>query len=82
MVKQLCANAEIPCYGVAAPSSTGTNTPALNLTGRGVPVVDVGLPLKNMHTYNEVICREDLNALIALVGAFVRSSAIREVFYV
>ena len=80
MVTELCTKEEIPFYGIAAPSNTGTNTPALNLAGRGVPVVDVGLPLKNMHTSNEVACEEDMQALISLIRAFVCSESIREVF--
>ena len=39
----------------------------------GVPVVDVGLPLASMHTYNEVIDSRDLEALTQLIKEFICS---------
>ena len=77
---ELCRREEIAHYEIAAPSSTGTNAPALNLTGRGVPVVDVGLPLKNMHTYNEMLNMKDVETLSTLIRAFVCCAEIGEVF--
>lgn len=76
MTETLCREQEIPYVTVAAPSSTGTNSPTLNLVGRGVPVVDVGLPLRNMHTYYEVIAPEDAESLCRLVEAFIADPAI------
>ena len=80
MVEQLCRDKEIPFTRSASPSSTGTNTPSLNLTGRGVPTADVGLPLKSMHTYNETVNLSDVRELAALVREFVCSTKIREAF--
>lgn len=82
MTEQLCADKGIGYYRIAAPSNTGTNTPVLNLVGRGVPVVDVGLPLKSMHTYNETINMKDAYALSDLVREFVCSEEIKEAFTV
>ncbi|MGM9684100.1 MAG: hypothetical protein ACI3XQ_10945 [Eubacteriales bacterium] len=76
----LCENLGIKYQKIAAAASTGTNTEALNIVGRGIPVVDVGLPLKNMHTYTEIISLDDSEQLAALVGAFVCSEKIAEVF--
>lgn len=78
--KALCEREEIPFYTVAAPSSTGTNATTVNLTGEGVPVVDVGLPLKNMHTYNEIISEKDVAALCDLVRAFICSRELADSF--
>ena len=78
--KALCEDKQIPYVTVAAPSSTGTNSPTLNLVGAGVPVVDVGLPLKNMHTYYEVIAPEDVDALCRLVQEFIKSPDLAEQF--
>ena len=64
----------------AAPSSTGTNAPTVNLVKGGIPVVDVGLPLKNMHTYNEIISMKDADALCTLVHEFICSEAIASAF--
>lgn len=80
MTEQLCRDRQIPFTKVAAPSSTGTNTPALNLVGQGVPTTDIGLPLKSMHTYNEVINMGDVRALSSLVREFVTSDKIKEAF--
>lgn len=59
---------------------TGTNTPDVNLAGQGVPCVDVGLPLKSMHTCSEVISLSDAESVADLVTAFVCSEKIAEVF--
>ena len=62
------------------PKSTGTNTEALHLVGRGISVVDVGLPLTAMHTYTEVLDPRDAEALASLVTAFVTDKGLAEVF--
>lgn len=80
MTEALCRQEEIPHCLIAAPSSTGTNAPTLQLTGHGIPTVDVGLPLKFMHTYNEAIDLSDAEALYRLVVSFVRSKALAETF--
>ena len=69
--KKLCEQKEIAHCMIAAPSSTGTNATTVNLTGGGVPVVDVGLPLRSMHTYNEVISMQDAESLCSLVRGFI-----------
>ena len=83
LTKMTCELAEeqgIRYQKCVAATSTGTNTARLVLVGSGIPCVDVGLPLKSMHTYNEVLTLEDAEALAALIGAFVRSKTIAEVY--
>ncbi len=80
MTEELCRSKDIKFARVAAPSTTGTNTPALNLVGRGVPTVDIGLPIKSMHTYNEILNLEDAETLGALLRGFVCSNEIKEAF--
>lgn len=80
MTVELCKEKNIKHQRIAAPSSTGTNATALNLVGGGVPVVDVGLPLKNMHTYTELVDLSDSAELSRLVKEFVCSKEIAEVF--
>lgn len=80
MTQTLCEDGEIPHTRIAAPSSTGTNAITVALTGRGIPTVDVGLPLKNMHTYCEVISMTDAVSLCRLVEAFATSRDIAEAF--
>ena len=80
MTKALCEDKKIPFCMCAAPSSTGTNAPTVNLVKDGIPVVDIGLPLKNMHTYNEIISMKDAEALYSLVREFICSDMIAEEF--
>ncbi len=80
MTEELCRQKNIKFQRIAAPASTGTNATSVNLVGRGIPVVDVGLPLKNMHTYSEVIDLRDSEEIVRLVREFVCSEKIAEVF--
>ena len=82
MTEALCREKEIKFTRIAAPSSTGTNTPVMNLTGRGIPTVDIGLPLKNMHTSGETLNMSDMRELASLVRAFACSGEIKEAFAV
>ena len=78
MTETLCKEKSIKFTRIAAPSSTGTNTPVMNLTGRGIPTVDIGLPLKNMHTSGETLNMSDMRELSSLVRAFVGCKVIKE----
>ena len=42
--------------------------------------MDIGLPLRNMHTYNEVLCMKDCETLCSLVKEFIRSADIASEF--
>jgi putative aminopeptidase FrvX len=64
----------------ASPSATGTNSTTVNLVLGGVPTVDIGLPLRNMHTYNEVLHLHDCNSLCGAVREFICSREIAERF--
>ncbi len=64
----------------AAAGRTGTNTTALNLVGAGIPLVDIGLPLKNMHTYNEVISVVDAEKTADAMKVFITSENIAKEF--
>lgn len=80
MLIDICKEKEIAYVSVASPSSTGTNATTVNLVGAGIPVVDIGLPLRNMHTYNEVLCLEDCVALCRTVKEFITSRALADTF--
>lgn len=79
-VQRLCETNDIAHTMIAAPSSTGTNATAVQLVSGGIPTVDVGLPLRSMHTYNEVIDLADAETLYRLVEAFICDQAIAEQF--
>ncbi len=80
MTLALAEKQDIAVQKSVAARHTGTNAPTLGLVREGIPVVDVGLPLKSMHTYNEVLNLEDAEALVKLVRAFICSKEIAEVF--
>ena len=76
MTAELAGECGIKYQFTVSSPGTGTNSPAVGLTRAGVPVVDVGLPMKNMHTYNEIICIEDCIETAKLISAFVCSGRI------
>lgn len=80
MTEQAATAAGIPWQISVAPMSTGTNTGALHLVREGIPVVDVGVPLRAMHTYVEMLDMQDAEQLRALIAAFVTDKQIAEVF--
>jgi endoglucanase len=57
---------------------TGTNTMVVNLVRNGIPTVDMGLPLRSMHTSNEVISMNDVAAMRDLIALFVTSPEIEK----
>ncbi len=76
----LCKRDGIKFTRSISSGGTGTNTPSMNLSGRGVPTVDIGLPLKSMHTCNETVSFKDIEELMKLISAFVCSEEIMEEF--
>ena len=79
-IMAMCEDKGIKYQRCAAPSSTGTNTTCLGIVGRGVTVADIGLPLKNMHTYTEVVDLADVKTLADFVSALVCCESIAEVY--
>ena len=71
---------EINLQVEVAAGRTGTNTTALNRIREGVPTVDIGLPLRNMHTYNEVISVDDALKMAEVIKIFITSKEISEVY--
>jgi len=80
MTERLCEREGIPWQCCVEATSTGTDTVALHLVKEGIPVVDVGLPLRAMHTYVEMLDMQDAHELVRLIRAFVCDREIGEVF--
>lgn len=80
MTRALAEKNEIPYQVSVSPSHTGTNAVSVQLAREGIPVVDVGLPLASMHTYNEIISLDDARELSRLVSAFVCDEDIAKSF--
>ena len=81
MLCELADKHSIPYQISVAPSSTGTNAVGVQLAREGIPVVDVGLPLVSMHTYNEIISLEDAKTLSDLVVRFICDEGIAKKFF-
>ncbi len=81
MTEALATRENIPWQVSVAATNTGTNTTDLHLVGAGVPVVDVGVPLRAMHTYVEMLDMADAAWLSDLVRAFVTDKSIAEVYH-
>jgi len=80
MTAELADKNEIKWQISVSGRTTGTNTPAINLTGEGIPCVDVGLPLKSMHTSAEVLDMADAESAAELIKHFVCSKEIADAF--
>jgi endoglucanase len=50
----------IPYQVFAEPNHTGTNSGAVQTSHGGIPTVLISIPLKNMHTANEVVTLSDV----------------------
>jgi putative aminopeptidase FrvX len=71
----LVATAEaenIPYQVEPARGTTGTDLDAVHLTRGGVPGAVVSIPLRHMHSPNELLDPADLDACAALVAAYTR----------
>lgn len=77
---RLCEEAKIDYQKKTEAHSTGTNAPAVNLAAHYVPVVDVGLPIRNMHTYSELASMIDCCNLWSFVRLFASSCEIANEF--
>jgi putative aminopeptidase FrvX len=51
---------------------TGSDANHIPLTRGGIPTVLIGIPLKNMHTYSEVISLDDVSDTAKLVAGFIK----------
>lgn len=65
----------IPVQPIAEPGRTGTNSNAVQTSRNGIPVCLLSVPLKNMHTANEVADLRDVRAAADLVAAMLRRVA-------
>lgn len=63
----LAREANIPIQLFAEAGRTGTNSNAVQTTRNGIPVCLLSVPLKNMHTANEIVDLHDAYALAELV---------------
>ncbi|MBE6548358.1 MAG: M42 family metallopeptidase [Ruminococcaceae bacterium] len=80
MTRNICDANNIKYTLRAEPNNTGTDANKTGITHFGIPTVLASLPLRNMHTSNEILSLEDATALSELTRRFVTSKEIAEVF--
>ena len=70
---QLAKDKEIPHQISLSPRRTGTNNAAIAFSKTGVPSVVLGIPLRNMHTPNEVALLSDVQAVAQLIAEYAKN---------
>jgi endoglucanase len=63
----------IPYQVFAEPNHTGTNSGTIQTAHGGIPTVLISIPLKNMHTANEVVTLSDVFETSRLISALALS---------
>ncbi len=71
-VEKTATEEGIPLQLLAEPGKTGTNSNAVQTVRGGVPVCLLSVPLKNMHTANEIVDLRDALSAAKLVAAVLR----------
>ena len=80
MTREICDEKGIKYTLHAEPNNTGTDANRTGITLGGIPTVLCSLPLRNMHTSNEVLSLDDAHALADITREIVTSKEIAEVF--
>lgn len=62
---------QIPYQLFAEPNKTGTNSSAIQTTRDGIPTVLISIPLKNMHTSNEIVSLADVLHVSKLISKLI-----------
>lgn len=78
LLEKLADEKEIKHQMSVTGGGTGTNTMVINLVRNGIPTVDMGLPLRSMHSSNEVLSIADSEAMRDLIALFVTSKEIEK----
>ncbi|MCL2212483.1 MAG: hypothetical protein FWB93_01445 [Oscillospiraceae bacterium] len=69
----LAVDKEIPHQVSLSPRYTGTNNSVIAYSNAGVPSAVIGIPLRNMHTANEVALLSDVEAVAKLVAEYAKT---------
>ena len=72
----LAKDKKIPVQIIAEPTETGTNADSIQITGEGTPCVLISVPLKNMHTFNEICSIKDIETTVELVREIIENGGI------
>lgn len=72
LIRQVANAHGIPLQDELTPRMTGTDADRMRLTGAGVPVALISLPLRYMHAPAEVVSLKDVQAEIDLIVALIK----------
>ncbi len=80
MCIDICKENELKYTVQAEPNSTGTNANRIVTVRNGIPTVLASLPIKSMHSANELLAIEDCRTVAEFVSKFIQSKEIAEVY--
>jgi len=72
----LAKDKKIPVQINAVPGETSTNADIIQITSEGIPCAVVSIPLKNMHTFNEICSIKDVGSMVELVREIIENAEI------
>lgn len=72
-MKAVADEYEIPVTRDFSPSGSGTDAYDVQIAQAGIPVVELGIPLRYMHTPVEVVCIKDVKRAGRLMAEFISS---------
>ena len=70
--KEICEEERIPYTTEYSPRMTGTDAYELQVARAGCPTIVISIPLRYMHTANEIISAKDVRDVGKLLAALVR----------
>lgn len=78
LLEKAAHSLDIPLQYELTPRMTGTDADKLRLTGKGVPIALVSLPLRYMHSPVETVSLKDIKNVIELLSSMIQSLSIHE----
>ena len=70
-LKRIAEEKNIPCQYEVMGGKTGTNADELQISGKGIKMGLLSIPLRNMHTGAEIIDLNDVEATAQLMAEYI-----------